>query len=78
MITRILYKEVIGDIKDFKEDMPYYLKDDPDIIEERSYNTFKLLILIIFTPLLLVVDLFILPLELLYLILDILLWKEKR
>lgn len=77
MITRILYKEVIGDIKDFKKYIPYYLKDDPDTIEERSVNTFKLLILIIFTPLLLVVDLFILPLELLYLILDILLWKER-
>lgn len=77
MITRILYKEVIGDIKDFKEDMPCYLKDDPYIIEERSYNTFKLLILIIFTPLLLVFDLFILPLELLYLILYKVIWKEK-
>lgn len=77
MITRILYKGVIGDIKEFKEDTPYCLKDDPDIIEERSVETFKLLILIIFTPLILVVDLFILPLELLYLILDILLWKEK-
>lgn len=77
MITRIFYKEVIGDIKDFKEYTPYYLKDDPDIIEERSVETFKLLILIIFTPLILVVDLIALPFELIYLILYKVIWKEK-
>lgn len=75
MITKKLYKEVIEDIKDLKKGMSYYLKDDPDIIEERSLNNFKLILLIIFTPLFLVVDLFLLPLELLYLILDILLWR---
>lgn len=80
MITRLMYKEVINDIKELKEriyNSPYCLNKDDNIINLKDNITFNLIISIIVTPFTLIIDLVLLPLELLYLVLYKIIWKEK-
>lgn len=80
MFTKDYYKGIIERIKDLNELIKTkpYLADDPDIISEKQDIIGDLVLAIIFTPLILVVDLVALPFELIYLILYKVIWKEKR
>jgi hypothetical protein len=80
MFTRKFYKNTIERIKDLKQliKIKPYLADDPDIISEKQDIMSDLVSTIAFTPFMLAVDLIALPLELIYLILYKIIWKEKR
>ena len=79
MFTKYYYKDIIERIKDLKQliKTKSYLADDPDIISEKQDIMDDLLLAIIFTPLILLVDLIALPFELIYLILYKVIWKER-
>jgi hypothetical protein len=79
MFTKNYYKDIIERIKDLKRLIKRkpYLADDPDIISEKQDIIDDLVLAITFTPFILAVDLIILPLELVYLMLYKVIWKEK-
>lgn len=72
MITKSFWKNIIKNIKEIKKTNPKYYK----LEEEKTETTLIFIIIIIATPLFLLFDLFVLPFELLYLIVYKLLWRR--
>lgn len=80
MFTKYYYGNTIERVKDLKQliKTKSYLVNNPNIISEKQDIIGDLVLLIVFTPFTLIIDLIVLPIELIYLILYKIIWKEKR
>ena len=72
MIAIFFWKEIAESIKELKHAKPQYYR----LKENKSMLTLMFVTMIIVTPLFLSIDLFMLPFELLYLIVYKLLWRR--
>lgn len=72
MITKFIWKETLTEIKQVKNiTNPRYYR----IKEDRSEATMEMVIIILATPIAILLDLVLLPIELMYLIIYKILWK---
>lgn len=72
MITKCIWKETLVEIKKAKNiNNPRYYR----IKEDREEATMIMLLVIIITPIVILLDLVLLPIELMYLIIYKILWK---
>lgn len=72
MITKFIWKEILADIKQVKNiTNPRYYR----IKEDKSEATMNMVIVILATPIVIVLDLLLLPVELMLLIIHKILWK---
>lgn len=72
MITKFIWKETLTEIKQVKNiTNPRYYR----IKEDRLEATMEMVIIILATPIVILLDLVLLPIELMYLIIYKILWK---
>lgn len=72
MITKVIWKETLTEIKQVKNiTNPRYYR----IKEDRLEATMEMVIIILATPIVILLDLVLLPIELMYLIIYKILWK---
>lgn len=72
MITKFIWKEILADIKQVKNiTNPRYYR----IKEDRLYVTIDMVLVILATPIVVLLDLVLLPIELMHLIIYKILWK---
>ena len=72
MITKFIWKEILADIKQVKNiTNPRYYR----IKEDRLDVTIDMVLVILATPIVVLLDLVLLPIELMYLIIYKILWK---
>lgn len=74
MLTIFCWKKIIKDIKIVRNTWPTYYRLKEDKIEK----TLCCIAVVVITPLLLLLDLFMLPFELIYLITYKILWGDKQ
>lgn len=74
MLTVLCWKEIIKQIRIVRKTNSKYYR----LKEDKIDTTFYCIAVVLFTPLLLLFDLFILPFELIYLIIYKILWGDKE
>lgn len=74
MFTVLCWKEIIRKIKIVRKTYPTYYR----LKEDKIKTTLYCIAVVLFTPLILLLDLFVLPFELIYLITYKILWGGKE
>lgn len=74
MLTVFCWKEIIIDIRKVRNTRPTYYR----LKEDKIDKTLCCIVVVVITPLLLLLDLFVLPFELIYLITYKILWGGKN